>query len=100
MQDKEKTRVGVATPAAGLNQSSHAKHTSLDANPQRKSPARIQYFASKLQSLGLRSLYELTRELVAGAEPLNGLALLDPALLAALCGITIPAAIRLIGGEP
>jgi hypothetical protein len=38
--------------------------------------------------------------LIVSAQPLNGLALLDPALLAALGGIAIPAAFRLIGGEP
>ena len=100
MHDHEKARVGETTPAAGLNQSSHSKLTSPHPNPQRKSPARIQYLASKLRALGPRPLCELMRELVASAEPLNGLALLDPALLAALCGMAIPAAFRLIGGEP
>jgi hypothetical protein len=100
MDRKEKTRVRVATPAAGLNQSSHTEITSPDANPQRKSRARIQYLASKLQAFRPRPLYELMRELVAGAAPLNGLMLLDPAILAALGGVLIPAAYRLIGGEP
>jgi hypothetical protein len=48
-------------------------------------------------------LYELLEEFSREADVavrLEAYACLDPAILAALCSVAIPAAYRLIGGEP
>jgi len=100
----EKARVGGATPATGRNQNSHLEITASCENTQRKSgvdPARLRCLARRLHALGERPLYELMRELVAGADPVARLEVycrIDPAILAALGGVALPAMMTAIDG--
>jgi hypothetical protein len=104
MLDHEKARVGGATPATGHNQNSHLETIASCENTQRKSgidPARLRHLARRLHALGERPLYELMRELVAGADPvarLEAYCRIDPAILAALGGVTLPAIMTSIDG--
>lgn len=63
-------------------------------------PARLRYFAGRVHALGERALFELLAELSAGAsltERLPVYAANDPAILAALGGVTLPCAVHFIG---
>jgi hypothetical protein len=54
----------------------------------------------RVHALGERVLFELFRELLAGANLADRLpiyAALDPAILAALGGVTLPPVVRAIG---
>jgi hypothetical protein len=82
----------------------HLEITASSENTQRKSgidPARLRHLARRLHALGERPLYELMRELVAGADPvarLEAYCRIDPAILAALGGVTLPAIMTSIDG--
>jgi hypothetical protein len=65
--------------------------------------ARLCHLTACIHALGPRVLYELLGEFSREADiavRLEAYACLDPAILAALCSVVIPAAYRLIGGEP
>jgi hypothetical protein len=101
---KEKARVGVPTPATGHNQNSQLNNIEIGNNSQRKSgidPARLRHLARRISGLGERALYELFRELLAGADlafRLEVYARLDPSVLAALGGVTLPVMMTAIDG--
>ena len=62
----------------------HLEITASSENTQRKSgidPARLRHLARRLHALGERPLYELMRELVAGADPLPGSKLIAASIL-------------------
>jgi hypothetical protein len=103
MQDKEKARVGVATPATGHHQISQAEYATARNRLQGETldATRLRHLARRLHALGERPLYELMRELVAGADPvarLEAYCRIDPAILAALGGVTLPAIMTSIDG--
>lgn len=103
MQDKEKARVGVATPATGHHQISQAEYATATNRLQGETldATRLRHLARRLHALGPRALFELLRELVAGAEPiarLEAYSRIDPAILAALGGDVLPAILTSIDG--
>jgi hypothetical protein len=104
MLDHENARAGGATPATGHNQNSHLETIASCENTQRKSaiaPVRLRYLARRISRLGERALFELFRELLAGADLASRLevyARLDPSVLAALGGDVLPAMMTAIDG--
>jgi hypothetical protein len=100
----KEARVGGATPATGHNQNSQFEITASSEISQCKSAidsARLRYLARRLHALGERPLYELMRKLVAGADPvarLEAYCRIDPAILIALGGVTLPAMMTAIDG--
>ena len=96
MQDKEKARVGVATPPTSHRQISHIKYTEARETSQRNSavePARLRYLRRCPHTLGERCVYEYLREIVAAAnavDRLEAFTRLDPAVVAALGGSCFP----------
>jgi hypothetical protein len=96
---------GGGTPGLeGNTKNSHSEFTASREISQRKSaidPVRLRYLARRLHALGERPLYELMRELVAGADPvarLDAYCRIDPAILVALGGVTLPAMMTAIDG--
>jgi hypothetical protein len=96
---------GAGTPGLeGHSKNSHLEITASREISQRKSgiaPARLRHLARRLHALGERPLYELMRELVAGADPVGRLEVycrIDPAILAALGGDVLPAMMTAIDG--
>ncbi|MGO9430917.1 hypothetical protein [Rhodoblastus sp.] len=64
-------------------------------------PTRLRHLARRLHALGERPLYELMRELVAGADPVARIEVycrMDPAILCALGGDVLPAMMTAIDG--
>jgi hypothetical protein len=103
MVDKEKARVGGATPATGRNQNSQLTYATPTECSQDKSvdDARLRHLARQISGLGERALFELFRELLAGADlaaRLEAYAGLDPSILAALGGVALPAMMTAIDG--
>jgi hypothetical protein len=96
---------GAGTPGLeGQSKNSHSEITASYEDTQRKSgvdPARLRHLARRLHALGERPLYELMRELVAGADPVARLEVycrIDPVILAALGGDVLPAMMTAIDG--
>jgi hypothetical protein len=96
---------GAGTPGIeGHTKNSQLEITASREISQRKSgidAARLRHLARHLHALGERPLYELMRELVAGADPvarLEAYCRIDPAILAALGGVTLPAMMTAIDG--
>jgi hypothetical protein len=96
---------GAGTPGV----EAHTKNSQLDFSAaceisQRKTgiePARLRHLARRISRLGERALFELFRELLAGADlaaRLEVYAGLDPSVLAALGGVALPAMMTAIDG--
>jgi hypothetical protein len=74
----------------------------MTASPANDSKVRLQHIARRIHALGPRPLYELLRELVAGADALDRIEVygrLDADVVRALGGAEFPPLLSIRGGR-